>query len=416
MNSNSGDVSRGRVLIVDDEAALRRAYARLLERDGYEVVMAADGRAATRELERASTLDAVVSDIRMPEMSGLELLRSVRKLDEDLPVILVTANPDLASALEAIDHGAYKYLTKPVDGALLAMNVERAVTLRRMGRLKREALTVLGRDALQTADRATLAASFNGALSTLWMAYQPIVSANDGQIYGYEALLRTGEPTLPHPGAVIEAAERLGRLEELGRNIRAAAPVPMGTGGAATLFLNLHPHDLRDETLFAANSPLGRIALRVVLEITERASLGDVPDVRDRLVRLRRMGFRLAVDDLGAGYAGLNSFATLEPEIVKLDMSLVRDIDSNSIKRAVVDKMTSLAHTLEALVVAEGVETVAERDALVAVGCDLMQGYLFARPGRPFPSATWGSDPSARTPRLAIAPASARPMPTAAVR
>ncbi len=229
------------------------------------------------------------------------------------------------------------------------------------------------------------------------MAYQPIVTAKDGQIYGYEGLLRTQEPTLPHPGAVIEAAERLGRLEELGREIRAVAPVPLGTAGAATLFLNLHPHDLRDETLFGADSPLGRIALRVVLEITERASLGDVPDVRDRLVRLRRMGFRLAVDDLGAGYAGLNSFAALEPEIVKLDLSLVRDIDSNSIKRAVVDKMTSLSHNLGALVVAEGVETVAERDALIAVGCDLMQGYLFARPGRPFPSAAWGSEPSRRS-------------------
>jgi EAL domain-containing protein (putative c-di-GMP-specific phosphodiesterase class I) len=406
---NSGDVSRGRVLVVDDEDALRRAYARVLERDGYEVVTAADGRAATQELGRASMLDAVVSDIRMPEMSGLELLRAVRKRDEDLPVILVTANPDLASAREAIDQGAYKYLAKPVDNDLLAMNVQRAVTLRRMGRLKREALTALGRDALQSVERATLEASFKRALGTLWMAYQPIVSAKDGQIYGYEALLRTQEPTLPHPGAVIEAAERLGRLEELGREIRAAAPVPMGTAGAATLFLNLHPHDLRDETLFAAESPLGRIALRVVLEITERASLGDVPDVRDRLVRLRRMGFRLAVDDLGAGYAGLNSFATLEPEIVKLDMSLVRDIDSNSIKRAVVDKMTSLAHNLRALVVAEGVETVAERDALAAVGCDLMQGYLFARPGRPFPSAAWGSDPSpGARPRVECPAASAR--------
>jgi EAL domain-containing protein (putative c-di-GMP-specific phosphodiesterase class I) len=133
------------------------------------------------------------------------------------------------------------------------------------------------------------------------------------------------------------------------------------------------------------------MASRVILEITERATLDEVRDVRERLVRLRAMGFRLAVDDLGAGYAGLSSFATLEPEIIKLDMTLIRGIDANPVKRAVVEKMTLLAHELNVAVVAEGVETVAERDVLVTVGCDMMQGYLFAKPGRAFPDVKWGS-------------------------
>jgi EAL domain-containing protein (putative c-di-GMP-specific phosphodiesterase class I) len=157
----------------------------------------------------------------------------------------------------------------------------------------------------------------------------------------------------------------------------------------AVLFVNLHPRDLADEALFAAASPLARIAHSVILEITERASLDEVSDVRDRVARLRQLGFRLAVDDLGAGYAGLTSFATLEPDVIKLDMSLVRDVDTNLVKRRVVERMTALAHELGVLVVAEGVETVAERGALVATGCDLLQGYLLARPGRPFPSVAW---------------------------
>jgi EAL domain-containing protein (putative c-di-GMP-specific phosphodiesterase class I) len=340
-------------------------------------------------LSQASTLDVVISDIHMPQMTGLQLLRTVREHDLDLPVLLITANPDFASAVEAIDHGAYKYLTKPVDLVELSAIVWRTITLRRMARLKREALALLGQETLQAADRAALEASFKRALGSVWIAYQPIIHAKDGRVHGYEALLRSSEPSLPHPGAVIDAAERLGRLDELGQKVRASAPEPMNTVGDAMLFVNLHPRDLADETLFAADSPLGRMAPRVVLEITERATLDEVPDVRDRLVRLRSLGFRLAVDDLGAGYAGLSCFATLEPEVIKLDMTLVRGIDANPIKRRVVEKMTGLAHELNVLVVAEGVETTAERDELVSIGCDFLQGYLFAKPGKPFPGVSW---------------------------
>jgi len=381
----------GRVLIVDDEDALRKALGRVLARDGHEILEASDGHEAMHWLQQASTLDAVISDINMPKMTGLELLRTVREYDLDLPVMLITANPSVASAIEAIDYGAYKYLTKPVDLPELSDHVWRAITLRRMARLKREALSVLGEDTRQAADRAALELSFNRALTSVWIAYQPIIRAKDGQLYGYEALLRSSEPSLPHPGAVIDAAERLDRLDELGQTVRAAAPEPMHTASGAKLFVNLHPRDLADETLFVADSPLGRMASRVILEITERATLDEVRDVRERLVRLRAMGFRLAVDDLGAGYAGLSSFATLEPEIIKLDMTLIRGIDANPVKRAVVEKMTLLAHELNVAVVAEGVETVAERDVLVTVGCDMMQGYLFAKPGRAFPDVKWGS-------------------------
>ncbi len=381
--------NRARVLVVDDEDALRRAMQRILERAGYEVVTAANGREATRWLEDISTLDAIVSDLRMPEMNGLELLRAVRSHDLDLPVLLVTAAPDVASAIEAINFGAYKYIQKPVDPEVICDNVQRAVALRRMARVKREGLALLGQSDVQAADRAGLEASFGGVLRTLWMAYQPIVHAADGKLFGYEALLRASEPKLPHPAAILDAAERLDRLPELGRAVRTAAAAPMPQTPGTALFVNLHPRDLADETLFSAESPLARIAPNVILEITERASLDEVSDVRDRVARLRKLGFRLAVDDLGAGYAGLTSFATLEPEVIKLDMSLVRDVDTNLVKRRVVAQMTTLAHDLGVLVVAEGVETLAERNMLVSLGCDLLQGYLLAKPGKPFPDVSW---------------------------
>jgi EAL domain-containing protein (putative c-di-GMP-specific phosphodiesterase class I) len=144
-----------------------------------------------------------------------------------------------------------------------------------------------------------------------------------------------------------------------------------------------------DETLFSLEAPLSCMAERVVLEITERASLDAVEDARNKVARLRQMGFRIAVDDLGAGYAGLTSFATLEPELVKLDMTLVRGIDANPTKQKLVRSVTSLCRELGMTVVGEGVETRQERDTLVQCGCDLLQGYLIARPGQPFPSYDW---------------------------
>jgi EAL domain-containing protein (putative c-di-GMP-specific phosphodiesterase class I) len=119
----------------------------------------------------------------------------------------------------------------------------------------------------------------------------------------------------------------------------------------------------------------------VVLEITERASLEGIPDFRTRILNLRDLGYRIAVDDLGAGYAGLNTFAALEPDVVKLDMTLVRNCDSEPVKRKLIGSMATLCKDLGMLVVAEGIETKAERDTVVHLGCEFLQGYLLGRPG-----------------------------------
>jgi EAL domain-containing protein (putative c-di-GMP-specific phosphodiesterase class I) len=379
----------GRVLVVDDEDALLRVFARALTSAGYSVTTARDGKQAMALLEGA-TFDAIVSDIDMPHMNGIQLLEVVRQREADVPVLLITGNPDLGTAVQAVAHGALQYLIKPVNIADLQSAVKRAIGLHRMAKLKRVALSLVSHGGLGVTDRLALEAGFERALDTLWMAYQPIVRVSDRSIFGYEALLRTEEKSLPHPGAILDAAERLGRLDDLGRRIRAAAVVSTPQAPPdAVFFVNLHSHDLMDPALASPDAPLSAIAGRVVLEITERASLDDVTDVRGKIAELRKMGFRIAIDDLGAGYAGLTSFATLEPEFVKLDMSLVRDIDKSVTKEKVVRSMAKVCRELDMKVVAEGVETPAERDLLVTLGCDFLQGYLLAKPGKPFPPAKW---------------------------
>jgi EAL domain-containing protein (putative c-di-GMP-specific phosphodiesterase class I) len=153
--------------------------------------------------------------------------------------------------------------------------------------------------------------------------------------------------------------------------------------------VNLHSADLNDEELFSEGAPLSKMAARVVLEVTERASLYGVKNVATCVARLKALGFQIAIDDLGAGYAGLTSFTQLEPKIAKLDMSLVRGVDADSRRQAIIGSMKKLCDELGMLVVAEGVETAAERDVLADLGCDLLQGYLFARPGRGFGAPRW---------------------------
>lgn len=224
-------------------------------------------------------------------------------------------------------------------------------------------------------------AAFARALCSLWLAYQPIVSARDGRVIAHEALVRSEEPALGDPVALFDAAGRRSRRRRLSRAIRSRLAADLAAA-PGDVFTNLGAEELDDEALYDPRGPLAPFAARVVLEITEQAPLERVPDLTGRIARLRALGYRLAVDDLGAGYAGHVSLAILEPEIVKLDMGLVRGVDRDPARREVVRSTTRLCQRLGGLVVAEGIETPEERDAVLELGCDALQGFLFAPPAR----------------------------------
>jgi EAL domain-containing protein (putative c-di-GMP-specific phosphodiesterase class I) len=384
-------VAPARVLIADDEPLVVHSLRRLLEQAGYQVSTVLGGRDAVRAASETH-FDVVVTDIHMPDIDGLELLRTLRGLDEDIAVVLMTGDPRVETAINAVELGASQYLLKPIDHDRLRRTIERAVLLRRMARAKREALRLLnaaGHEPLASTGRVE---RFERALDGIFLAFQPIFRTPSKVIYGYEALMRSRDPELPSPLAVLREAEELARLPSLGRRIRrraasAFSEVPHG----ALLFVNLHPNDLLDDDLYDARAPLSGIAAHTVLEITERASLDGISDLRMRTAELRRLGFRIALDDLGAGYAGLNSFATLEPEIVKLDMALVRGLHLSSVKQKLVRSMLNACRELEILVVGEGGKTQEEAAPPPTLNCPLMQGYLL---GAPAPASWLPPSPS----------------------
>jgi EAL domain-containing protein (putative c-di-GMP-specific phosphodiesterase class I) len=159
----------------------------------------------------------------------------------------------------------------------------------------------------------------------------------------------------------------------------------------ALLFVNLHPLELLDDDLYDSEAPLSRDANRVVLEITERSRLDDIRGLLARIGLLRELGFRMAIDDIGAGYSGLAGFAHVEPSVVKIDMSLVRDIDRSATKQRIVKALVDLCKDLKVKTVAEGVETAAEHRCCAELGCTWLQGYRFAKPGEAFPTVEWAA-------------------------
>lgn len=227
--------------------------------------------------------------------------------------------------------------------------------------------------------------AYERVMTGLTAFFQPIVRAADRSRFGYEALMRSTDRTLPHPGAILDAAERLERVPQLGRanravvaNVVAKAPAERGV-----FFVNLHMLDVLDRSLVSPFSPLSKVSDRVILEITERTPV-DGFDLRYRITELRELGFRIAIDDLGGGHARMGAMSLADTDFVKLDMSLVRDVDRHPVKRRLVRSVVQVCRENDILVIGEGVETEAEAETLVELGCDLLQGYLIAKPGPAF--------------------------------
>ena len=363
----------GHVLVVEDEEPIARAWGRLLRRSGYEVTLTST---ASRALDVVSDseVDLVLTDLHLHNegMGGIELMRRLRVDNEELPVVVVTGDGDANSIMQTIEQGVHRYLLKPVDPRELLTIVHAAVSEQRQRPSAIKALQ--------------MRQSFERAMDELFVVFQPIVSWSARHVVAYETLVRSRDAEVNQPAALLDLARRLGELPRLSAAIRSAAIEPMRSR-REQLFLNVEPADLVDPLL--TSPALADIAKRVVLEVTERAPLGDVENLSERLNALRDFGYRIAVDDLGSGYSSLNSVALLEPDIAKLDMGLVRNVHLDRTKQTVVKMVVGMCKEMRCPLVVEGVETPEERDILLDLGCDLFQGYLFARPANPFPTVDW---------------------------
>lgn len=230
----------------------------------------------------------------------------------------------------------------------------------------------------------------NKKLSTI---YQPIVSLSSGEILGWEALTRGPENSyFNRPDSIFGFAEELGLLFAMEKACREKAISSIGDlGPEQKVFLNVHPKTMSDHS-FVKGKTLqilrnhGLAPHNIVFEITERHSIKDFISFKQVVENYRGQGYRIAIDDAGAGFSGLQSIAEIRPDFIKIDMSLVRNIDSNFSRQAVVAALISLAGNINSRVVAEGIETQQELHTLLLKGVHYAQGYYLARPDFPKPT------------------------------
>jgi EAL domain-containing protein (putative c-di-GMP-specific phosphodiesterase class I)/GGDEF domain-containing protein len=234
---------------------------------------------------------------------------------------------------------------------------------------------------IEERERARRVADLRSSLRdrAVYIDYHPIVVTDTRAIFGYEALARGVMRSLRSPEVMFDVAAEADLVWELSRLCRSRAIEGIETRlqPSELLFLNVDPHDFSDPA-FDENEV--KYPERVVIEITERTAIKDYPKFRERLRLFRERGFRFAVDDAGSGYAGLGSIANLEPDFIKLDISLINAIDTNFIKQNLVATMVKFANDHGAKVVAEGVERAEEFKAVQELGVHLVQGFFLHRP------------------------------------
>ncbi len=220
------------------------------------------------------------------------------------------------------------------------------------------------------------------------VVYQPVVDLRTQKIFAYEALVRSKAPEFESPMALFAAAVDHSCAGQLGRLIREMA---VASCQDHPLFLNVHPAELNERFIVQPDDPIFDHDKDVYLEITEGVPLSHFELCKSILSEVRGRGVYLVVDDLGAGYSNLKYIADLEPRIVKLDRELVAGLTRDSRLFKLVCGIVVLCQQLDAQVVAEGIETVEELDAVIESGARFGQGYLLARPNYPPPEINWPS-------------------------
>jgi EAL domain-containing protein (putative c-di-GMP-specific phosphodiesterase class I)/DNA-binding NarL/FixJ family response regulator len=374
-----------RVLIADDDPGVLDTLGRLIGAEQWMDLVGsasdADGAAA---LARSLQPDIAVVDVRMPGGGGPRAAREIRACSPQTRVVALSAFDDPEVVLEMLEAGAVGYMVKDASGdeilacirrsangqAVLSESITGSVIdelVRRVQRPTEESETL--EEKIGRVRKMVERAEFH-------TVFQPILDLRNSRVVGLEALARFPDRS---PDVWFEDAAAAGLNEELelatlAMALKTAGQLPEGL----YLSVNLSPATM--------TSPRFREVLdgfpldRLVVEVTEHAPVEDYEALDAAVAPLRAAGCRLAVDDVGAGFSSLRHILRLAPDVIKLDISLTRHIDSDPPRRALATALISFASAIRAAIVAEGIETQDEVDALRGLGVTYGQGYHLSRP------------------------------------
>jgi len=385
-----------RVLVADDDPRIRELLSEVVSRDaGYLLVGAVGHADEAIALAAAERPDVALVDVSMPG-SGLLATRGIRRRSPETKILALSAHEDRSTVISMLEAGAVGYIVKgeSMDGLLDSIARAAAGHGSLSGEVTREVIDELV-EQLTTRRRAqdrehAISARVREVVAArrgVEIAFQAICALGDGTPVGSEALSRFRGSAISPERWFAEAHEvGLGvelELRAAESALRQASSVPP----AHYVTLNASPATVTDrafEELLGAHEPH-----RLIVEITERAPVDDYDRLNTALRRLRAGGVRVAIDDAGAGFASLRHILQIEPEMIKLDRTLIAGIERERAQRALAAGLISFAEKMGCAIVAEGIEREAQRDILCSLGVEYGQGFFLARPG-PLPLAPGG--------------------------
>ena len=377
-----------RVLIADDEPALRGALADLLEHEEDVVLIGTAGDADEAiALAGDERPDVALVDVSMPAGGGARAAREIARCSPDTRVIALSAFEDRPTVLEMLRAGAVGYLVKGTAGEEIVDSIQKVMAggASLSGEVIAGIVAELTKQLRRHDDEREHLDARRGEIERsvagegVSMAFQPVVDLATGATVGLEALARFSSPPPRPPNEWFAEAVSFAlgvqlELTTVAQALRALPRVPAG----AYLALNCSHRAAVSQELAALLAPH---ADRLVLEITEHEAIEDYDALVNGLAPLRARGTRIAIDDAGAGFASLRHTLHIAPDIVKLDISLTRGIGGDRTKRALAAALVSFAEEVGFTLVAEGIETREELDALRELRVACGQGFFLAEPG-----------------------------------
>jgi EAL domain-containing protein (putative c-di-GMP-specific phosphodiesterase class I)/DNA-binding NarL/FixJ family response regulator len=376
------------ILIADDEETVVETLTAVMAAEpDLDVVGSAYDASTAIELASREQPDVAIVDVRMPGGGGVRAAREILRRSPPTHVLALSAHEDASTVLAMLRAGAIGYVVKGESTQAIVKAIHRCVN---------ERPTISGHVTNELAH--TLAAQLHHVRGgsrneqrrarvtrvleqdALRMAFQPIVDLADGHVAGVEALARFDTKPNRPPDVWFADAAAVGLLEDLElKAVRAAMSQLDRVPDDCYVSMNLSP-DSASSAQF--REELGDLPLeRLVLELTEHAPVDDYAALNEALSTLRKRGLRVAIDDAGAGFASLRHIVLLAPDLVKLDVTLVRNVGGDEVRHAVVTAITAFASQIGSRVIAEGVETFEELMALREIGVHFAQGYYLGIPG-----------------------------------
>jgi EAL domain-containing protein (putative c-di-GMP-specific phosphodiesterase class I)/DNA-binding NarL/FixJ family response regulator len=382
-----------RVLVAEDDPSVRAALVGLIQAEpSFELVGETGSAADAIELAGLEQPDVAVIDVRMPG-GGPAAVRGIKRKSPGTRMIAFSAADDRATVLEMLEAGVVGYLVKGssiesiVDSVEQAASGQSSLSVEITGDVIEELVGQLSVRRRAEDRRRQREVRVRRAMESdaLGIVFQPICDLNTGKVVGAEALARFHVSPDRAPDRWFAEASEVGLRRELElvalrHALANLSELPKGL----FLSVNISPATVRTPSFRKAMEVVD--AKRIVLEVTEHTPVEDYDALNDALQRVRVLGARLAIDDAGAGFASLRHILRLAPDFVKLDRTLIDDIEHDRSHQALAAGLISFARKIDATIVAEGIERDGQLRALRELGVSCGQGFLLARPA-PLPLA-----------------------------